>query len=100
MAHKVVVGHGLTIAERGQRIAVRIKQGKIKIAGTGSVDALLVLKPEFGVWGVMEQEIRLSSSLTSMQFTFTWKRIVITCYAKTSSLENKPTRDAQIGRTS
>jgi hypothetical protein len=44
---QVVVGHGLTIAERGQRIAVRIKQGKIKIAGTGSVDALLVLKPVY-----------------------------------------------------
>ena len=42
-----VVGHGLPGAERGQRIAVRIEQGKVKIAGTGIVDALLVVKPVF-----------------------------------------------------
>jgi hypothetical protein len=44
-----VVGHGLTVAELGQRIAVRIEQGKVKIAGTGIVDALLVLKPELNL---------------------------------------------------
>jgi hypothetical protein len=44
-----VVGNGLPIAKGGQRIAVRIKQGKIKIAGTGSANALLVLKPEFNL---------------------------------------------------
>jgi hypothetical protein len=44
-----VVGKGLPVAERRERIAVRIKQGKIKIAGTGSVDALLVLKPELNL---------------------------------------------------
>src|ERR1022692_2989081 len=44
-----VVGNGLPVAKGGQRIAVRIKQGKIKIAGTGSTDALLVLKPEFNL---------------------------------------------------
>src|ERR1035438_4012365 len=35
--NQVVVGDGLAIAESGQRVAVRIKQGKINIGGTGVV---------------------------------------------------------------
>lgn len=44
---KVVIGDCPAIAERGQRIAVRIEKGKIKIARTGVIDTLLLVKPEF-----------------------------------------------------
>src|ERR1700676_2170084 len=42
-----IIGDGPTVAKGSQRIAVRIKQGNIKIAGTDSVDALLGEKPGF-----------------------------------------------------
>ena len=45
--NEAIVGDGLAVPEGRQRIAVWIKQGKIKIAGTGGLDALLVVKPEF-----------------------------------------------------
>jgi hypothetical protein len=45
--NKVVVGDGQVIAKRCQGISGGIKQGQVNIGGTGIIDAVFLMQPEF-----------------------------------------------------